>query len=99
MKITKEHIFPTVIYCVDNCLEEEYIESMRKHIIDSHNGNPRTNWQSLPDLMTHKKYKALVDVINKNVTTVFEDLKYEYDSYIITDMWSNLSKKGITSCL
>ena len=94
MKIIKEHIFPTVVYCADNCLEEEYIESMRRHIIDSHNENPRTNWQSKPDLVEHKKYKALVEAIHKSVKYVFSDLKYNYDSYIITDMWSNMSKKG-----
>jgi uncharacterized protein (TIGR02466 family) len=94
MKITKEHIFPTVVYNADNCLEEEHIESMKKHIMSSYNKNPITGWQSSPNLTEHKEYKSLVDIIHANIKNVFTDLKYEYDDYVITDMWSNVSKKG-----
>ena len=94
MKITKEHIFPTVVYNADNCLEEEHIESMKKHIMSSYNTNPITGWQSSPNLTEHKEYKSLVVIIHANIKNVFTDLKYEYDDYVITDMWSNVSKKG-----
>ena len=94
MKYLKEQLFPTDVYIVDDVLEEEYIDSMKRDIILSNKKEDRTNWQSDPKLHTKPKYKALADKVNEVSTLVFKDKQYVYDKFEITDMWSNILKSG-----
>ena len=56
MKIYQDDLFPTRILLVDNLLDEEYVDSMRKDIIKSSKEKPRVNWQSQPRLQNENKY-------------------------------------------
>ena len=94
MKYLKEQLFPTDVYIFDDVLEVEYIDSMREHILSSQKDKDRDNWQSDPKLYNHKKYKALADKIIEISALVFKDKQYVYDTFQITDMWSNVLKPG-----
>ena len=96
MKFQKQQLFPTDLYLFDNVLEVEYIDSMKLDILESAKNNPRGNWQSKPDLRKHLKYKSLVDKILQVSKIIFEDKKYIYDRFEITDMWSNILLPGET---
>ena len=94
MKLFQDDLFPTRIFLVDDLLEEEYVDSMRKDIIKSAKENPRVNWQSHPRLQHEKKYKALVDKIKLVSEKYFSDMSWQVQQYQITDMWSNILKPG-----
>ena len=92
MKLSHLNLFPTKIFIADNLLEEEYIDSMKEDILNT--SFETKNWQSQPDIHKNIKYKPLVDKINQLTTKIFEEKKYVYDTFEITDMWSNILKKG-----
>ena len=94
MKLFQDDLFPTRIFLVDDLLEEEYVDSMRKDIIKSAKKTPRVNWQSHPRLQHEKKYKALVDKIKLVSEKYFSDMSWQVQQYQITDMWSNILKPG-----
>tara|TARA_Y100000004_G_scaffold9420_1_gene10279 strand:- start:233 stop:838 length:606 start_codon:yes stop_codon:yes gene_type:complete len=94
MQYYKESIFPTDVFIFDNILEVEYIDSMRNDVILSSKQNSRENWQSEPNIHTFPKYKALSNKIVECSKVVFNDKKYEYDTFEITDMWSNILRSG-----
>ena len=94
MRIIKEHIFPTVLHVADNVLEPEYIDSMIEDILKGKRETETGGWQSNSNLMTNKKYKALTDKIHEVTKYIFKDLKFIYDDYFITDMWSNVLVKN-----
>ena len=94
MKFLKEQLFPTEAYIVDDVLEEEYIDSMKKDIINNSIQKQRGNWQSDPKLHLNKKYKALTDKIVEVSKLIFKDKSYKYEKYEITDMWSNILKQN-----
>ena len=54
----------------------------------------RKNWQSDSYIHYLPKYKALSEMVMKGAKYVFEDKKYDYDTFEITNMWSNILKSG-----
>lgn len=86
----KTHPFPTVVQGFDNLLTEKQIDVMKKDIVKSSKG--KKNWQSNSKIHENKKYKPLVDKILKISKIVFDDYKYVYEKFEITDMWSNIIK-------
>lgn len=94
MKIIQDDLFPTRILLVDNLLEEEYVDSMKKDIIKSSKQKERVNWQSQPKLQFEKKYKALVDKVKIVSEKYMQDMSWQVEEYQITDMWSNILKPG-----
>tara|TARA_B100000925_G_scaffold255304_1_gene208586 strand:- start:749 stop:1354 length:606 start_codon:yes stop_codon:yes gene_type:complete len=94
VKYIKEQLFPTEVYIADDVLEEEYVDSMKEDILLSQQNKDKDNWQSDPKLHTKKKYKALTDKIIEVSKLVFKDKEYIYDTFQITDMWSNVLKPG-----
>ena len=94
MKTSIESIFPTDIYLFNDVLEPEYVDSMKEDIINSSKQKERKNWQSDSYIHYLPKYKALSEMIMKGAKYVFEDKKYDYDTFEITNMWSNILKSG-----
>ena len=94
MKFLKEQLFPTETYIVDDVLEEEYIDSMKKDIIKGSIEKQRGNWQSDPKLHLNPKYKALANKVIEVSKLIFKDKSYKYEKYEITDMWSNILKQN-----
>ena len=97
MKSYIERIFPTSLYVFDDVLEPEYVDSMRKDIIDSSIKNleeRKDNWQSVknPKLYENPKYKALGEAALKLSKKYMNDLKYKFEDLVLTDMWSNILK-------
>ena len=94
MKLIREDIFPTSIYCADNILEKNYLKTITKNIIDEHNKSPKGNWQSSPEIHKNSFYRPLVDSIVEGARIIMDGLDIVYTQFYITDMWANLSKKG-----
>jgi len=101
IKLVKDQLFPTPIYCFDNVLEPEYIDSMiedikKSSVINKEKRN--NNWQSEtnPNLHTHPKYKALAVRVLDLSKVYLDGLLLEYDDFYITGMWSNILKEKET---
>ena len=97
MKSYIERIFPTSLYVFDDVLEPEYIDSMLEDIIQSSKINlekRRANWQSEknPKLYENPKYKALGEAALDLSKKYLNDLKYQFEDLVLTDMWSNILK-------
>ena len=91
-KYIKEQLFPTEVYICDDVLEEEYIDSMKEDILKT--STDKENWQSDPKLHLQPKYKELSNQVLNASKLVFKDKSYIYDTFEITDMWSNILKPG-----
>jgi len=94
MKVKKEHMFPTVIYKVKDVLSKESFKNIKQHIIDSYEDSPVDNWQSESSLQEWDEFKDLTNNIIDMGKYIFDDLKFEYDDFEITEMWANVSKRG-----
>ena len=97
MKTYIERIFPTSLYVFDDVLEPEYIDSMREDIIQSSKINlekRKTNWQSEknPKLYENPKYKVLGEAALNLSKKYLNDLKFQFEDLVLTDMWSNILK-------
>jgi len=91
-KYIKEQLFPTDVFICDGVLEQEYIDSMKEDILNT--STDRENWQSSPKLHLQPKYKELSNQVLNASKLVFNDKSYIYDTFEITDMWSNILKPG-----
>lgn len=92
MKLSHLNLFPTKIFIADGVLKEEYINSIKDDILNT--SIEVKNWQSQPYIHKIIKYKPLVDKVNYLATKVLEEKKYVFDTFEITNMWSNILKKG-----
>ena len=92
----KDLIFPTTIHYYDNLLETEYIDSMIEYLETegAHKIKFGINWQSKPDIHKHNKFKALSDKVMLLSKEYFDDMKWLYNDYEITDMWGTISPKN-----
>ena len=88
-------LFSTHIFLIDNVIPENDILDIRKHIISTYNSDTK-NWQSIADLHKMIIYDTLTDKILEYSKNVFDKLELKYDSFKITDMWSNVLKPGET---
>ena len=82
-----DRIFPTTIMVFDDVLEEEYIKSMGNDILSE---MAFQKWQSTyrPEALSNK----VLELSKKYI----DELKYEYEDHYITDMWSNMLRRGET---
>jgi uncharacterized protein (TIGR02466 family) len=94
MKIKKEYLFPTVTYKVKDVLSKESFENIKQCIVDSYESNPMSNWQSESSLHEWDEFKDLTKSIIDMGKYIFDDLKFVYEDFEITEMWANVSKKG-----
>ena len=94
MKIKKEYLFPTVTYKVKDVLSKESFENIKQYIVDSYESNPMSNWQSESSLHEWDEFKDLTKSIIDMGKYIFDDLKFVYEDFEITEMWANVSKKG-----
>lgn len=94
MKLVREDIFPTSIYSTDGVLDKTSLLSIKQDIFNSYKKDPKTNWQSSPNLHEQEVYKPLVDKIIECSRRIFDGNKLVYSGFKITDMWSNVSKQG-----
>lgn len=90
-----DKLFSTHIFLIDNVIPEKDILDIRKHIISTYNSNTK-NWQSIADLHKMIIYDTLTKKILEYSKNVFDKLELKYDSFKITDMWSNVLKPGET---
>jgi len=90
-----DKLFSTHIFLIDNVIPEKDILDIRKHIISTYNSDTK-NWQSIADLHKIIIYDTLTDKILEYSKNVFDKLELKYDSFKITDMWSNVLKPGET---
>ena len=94
MKIIKERMFPTVIYKVNNVLSKKNLGNIKEILINSHNENPINKWQSESTLHKLDDFKSLTNSVIELGEHAFDDLKYGYEKFEITEMWANISKQG-----
>jgi uncharacterized protein (TIGR02466 family) len=90
-----DKLFSTHIFLIDNVIPEKDILDIRKHIISTYNSDTK-NWQSIADLHKIIIYDTLTNKILEYSKNVFDKLELKYDSFKITDMWSNVLKPGET---
>ena len=90
-----DKLFSTHIFLIDNVIPEKDILDIRKHIISTYNSDTK-NWQSIADLHKMIIYDTLTNKILEYSKNVFDKLELKYDSFKITDMWSNVLKPGET---
>ena len=90
-----DKLFSTHIFLIDNVIPENDILDIRKHIISTYNSDTK-NWQSIADLHKMIIYDTLTNKILEYSKNVFDKLELKYDSFKITDMWSNVLKPGET---
>ena len=90
-----DKLFSTHVFLIDNVIPEKDILDIRKHIISTYNSDTK-NWQSIADLHKMIIYDTLTDKILEYSKNVFDKLELKYDSFKITDMWSNVLKPGET---
>ena len=101
MKLDIQRIFPTSIFCFDDVLEPEYIDSMREDIIKSGKINAeqrQANWQSVKNNKLYElpKYKELGKMALNACIKYIDLLEYKLDDIELTGMWSNILKPGET---
>lgn len=90
-----DKLFPTTLYLKEDVLLDIEIENIKKDILEEQSEKDRGNWQSKADLHNRLVYNPLVASIRSANKHYFETLmKWEYEYFIITDMWSNVSKPG-----
>ena len=90
MQVNKQYLFPTVFYEVKDVLPKDTFDSVRQHIVESYKSNPADNWQSESSLHEMDEFKLLTDKIIKMGKFIFDDLKFVYDDFEITEMWANV---------
>ena len=90
-----DKLFSTHIFLIDNVIPEKDILDIRKHIISTYNSDTK-NWQSIADLHKMIIYDTLTNKILEYSKNVFDKLELKYNSFKITDMWSNVLKPGET---
>ena len=90
-----DKLFSTHVYLFDNVIDNNSLLQIRKDITSSYNQTTK-NWQSKANLHRNVLYDKLTHKVVENAKNVFDDLKYEYKGFNITDMWSNVLKPGET---
>ena len=101
MKLDIQRIFPTSIFCFDDVLEQEYIDSMKDDIINQSKINAeqrQANWQSVKNNKLYElpKYKELGKMALNACIKYIDLLEYKLDDIELTGMWSNILKPGET---
>ena len=101
MKLDIQRIFPTSIFCFDDVLEQEYIDSMKDDIISQSKINAeqrQANWQSVKNNKLYElpKYKELGKMALNACIKYIDLLEYKLDDIKLTGMWSNILKPGET---
>ena len=86
-------LFPTHVYIIDNVLNDKAILNIRKHIVSDYELG-QENWQSTPNLHKNSIYNDLNVKILADSKLILDELGYDFDEIIITDMWSNVLKPG-----
>ena len=97
MKLDIQRIFPTSIFCFDDVLEQEYIDSMKDDIINQSKINAeqrQANWQSVKNNKLYElpKYKELGKMALNACIKYIDLLEYKLDDIKLTGMWSNILK-------
>jgi len=96
MILKKDWIFPTPIFIVDNVLSNKDIDIIKEDIFKDKNISTKNNWQSNSFLHKNKKYNSLTQKITESIHNVLHNCEYDYDTFEITGMWSNVLKPGET---
>ena len=91
MKLQQHKLFPTNIFLIDDVIDNNNLTLIKKDILNNYNVE-KSNWQSQSNLHTIKTYNVLTNSIIQYTKQVFDNLKYEYEKFVITDMWSNVLK-------
>ena len=99
MKLDIQRIFHTSIFCFDDVLEQEYIDSMKDDIINQSKINAeqrQANWQSVKNNKLYElpKYKELGKMALNACIKYIDLLEYKLDDIELTGMWSNVLKPG-----
>jgi len=89
----QDRLFPTNIFVEENFFDGyKTLESLVRQDYESN----RVNWQSRSDLYKRKPYESFVKSVLDINAKILTSLQYEFDSFTITDMWSNILKPGET---
>ena len=88
-----QKIFPTHLFLIDNFYNSDTTE-MKKYISDLWKGrNYDSNWQTQSaDLHKQKEFKKFAELVISTSKEILNELKYNTEDVVITDMWANVLK-------
>ncbi|REJ66557.1 MAG: hypothetical protein DWQ31_14010 [Planctomycetota bacterium] len=93
-------LFPMPVWIL--ALEREEVERVNNAVLpavealraETPSANPGDHWQSRNDLQTLEPFAPLTQVIEAGAREIFEQQGIEYDSFLITGLWTNIRPPG-----
>ena len=88
-----DRLFPTNIFIKENFYQnyKDIENAVRK---DYDLNTPY--WQSKPDLYKRREYEHFTKCVLSFTADILDKMRYVYDGFRVTDMWSNVLKPGET---
>jgi uncharacterized protein (TIGR02466 family) len=93
--IEHQKVFSTNLFVMEDFYKSD-ITAMKKYISDLWvNREYDVNWQTKSaDLHKKKEFKEFADLIISTSKEILDELKYDVEDVVITDMWANVLKIG-----
>ena len=88
-----DRLFPTNIFIKENFIKN--YKDVENAVRRDYNSNV-PYWQSTPDLYKRNEYQDFTKSVLNFTAEILDKLKYNYDGFRITDMWSNVLIPGET---
>ena len=88
-------IFPTNLFLIEDFYKSD-TTSMKKYISDLWvNRDYDDRWQTKSaDLHKQKEFKEFAELVISTSKEILDELKYDVEDIVITDMWANVLKSG-----
>jgi uncharacterized protein (TIGR02466 family) len=88
-------IFPTNLFLIEDFYNSDITE-MKKYISDLWvNRNYDDRWQTKSaDLHNQKEFKEFAELVISTSKDILNELKYDVEDVVITDMWATVLKSG-----
>ena len=90
-----QKIFPTNLFLIEDFYNSD-ITAMKKYISDLWmNRDYDDRWQTKSaDLHKQKEFKEFAELVISTSKEILDELKYDVEDIVITDMWANVLKPG-----
>ena len=93
MKWDHQKLFPTNLFLIEDFYNSD-TTAMKKYIFDLWKERDfDENWQTMSaDLHKKKEFKEFVELVISTSKEILNELKYDVEDVVITDMWANVLK-------
>ena len=93
LDIKESQLFPTFLYSVENLLDKKEKDKLLKYILKQYKPSDYT-FQTKGFEKNKKHYKTLSNKINLIAKNIFDRHKLIYETFEITNMWSNVMSEN-----